>query len=72
MGKRYFILQVPLVIDFPVTVWPISQGWGSNNADPIQGTVGTVQAHCGRVVWKIVVAKKTSVNLMSRPYELID
>ena len=69
MGKRNFILQVPLVIDFLVTVWPLSQGWDSSNADPIQGSVGTVQAQCGRVVWKIVVAKKTSVNLKSRPYE---
>ena len=69
MGKRYYILQVPLVIDFLVIVWPLSQGWESSNADPMQGSVGTVQAHCGRVVWKIVVAMKNSVNLKSRPYK---
>ena len=57
MGKRYFILQVPLVINFLVIVWPLSQGWDSSNADPIQGSVGTVQAHCGRVVSKPVVAE---------------
>ena len=50
MGKRYFILQVPLVIDFLVTVWTLSQGWDSTNADPIKGSVGTVQAHYGRVM----------------------
>ena len=58
MGKRYFILQVPLVIDFLVAFWPLSQGWGSSNADPIQGSVGTVHDHYGRMVWTKVVAKK--------------
>ena len=43
MGKRYFILQVPLPIDFLLIVWPLSQGWDSSKADPIQGSVGTVQ-----------------------------
>ena len=56
MSKQYFMLQVPLTIDFDGTVSPLSKGWDSDNSEPIQGSVGVVQAHCGRVVLKPVVA----------------
>ena len=31
--KQYFILQVPLPIDFLVILWPLSHGWDSGNSD---------------------------------------
>ena len=61
IGKQYFMLQVPLTIDFVGTVSPLSEGWDSDNSETIQGSAGAVQAHCGRVVSKPVVAD-TSVR----------
>ena len=73
MGKQYFMLRVLLTIDFVGTVSTLSEGLDSDNSEPIQSSAGTVQAHFERVVSKPVVAfkkaKKSGVNLKSRPYE---
>ena len=52
----YFASSVPLTIDFVGSVSPLSEGWDSDNSEPIQCRAGAVQAHCGRVVSKPVLA----------------
>ena len=52
----YVASSIPLTIDFVGTVSLLSEEWDSDNSEPIQGSAGAVQAHCGRVVSKPVVA----------------